>query len=82
MATTNNDVRAELEALKLENEALKAKMNKPITCKIGTKGGLCIYGLGRYPVSLYLSQVRKLDEAWPDVMAFVEKHISEFAVKE
>ena len=72
--------------LRAENDGLKAKaaarQKARINCKVGDKGNLCIYGLGRFPVSLYLSQFEALNAAWGVVQEFVEDHRAEFATKD
>lgn len=77
---------AELAKLKAENELLKARQARQaasrISCKVSDKGALSIYGLGRFPVTLYLSQWKALDAAWPMVRDFVETNLDQFAVKE
>lgn len=55
----------ELAQLRSENQKLKTQAehpaaDKPLTMKIGEKGGLSIYGLGRFPVTLYKEQWIKL----------------------
>ena len=55
------DERAELERLRAENAQLKSKKTAgELTFKISEKGGLSVYGLGRFPVTLYKEQWRKL----------------------
>ena len=63
---------SELARLKKENELLKAKTApKSISFKVGEKGGLSVYGLGRFPVTLYKEQwIRLLDRA-DDIRAFI-----------
>ena len=86
MGSDQGDVIAELARLRAENEKLKAKAaaraSARINCKVSEKGALSIYGLGRFPVTLYLSQYEALAQAWPMVQEFVEDHRSEFATKE
>jgi hypothetical protein len=53
-------LREQLIALYAENDALKAKRNVPVSFKISEKGCLSAYNLGRFPVSLYKSQWKKL----------------------
>jgi hypothetical protein len=77
---------AELGRLKAENELLKARASAKaasrISCKISDKGALSIYGLGRFPVTLYLSQFKAMDTAWPMIRDFVEDNLSKFATKD
>lgn len=76
MTTIHPDISAQIAALKAQNEALKAKLearnNRALTWKVSEKGAVSIYGLGRFPVTLYLSQARKLDKVWAEFMEFVE----------
>lgn len=77
---------AELAKLRAENELLKAralaKASSRVSYKISEKGALSIYGLGRFPVTLYLSQFKALDAVWPSVRDFVEDNLSKFATKD
>jgi hypothetical protein len=50
------DLKAELERLKAENEALKNRSSKAVSIKVSEKGGVSVYGLGRFPVTLYKEQ--------------------------
>lgn len=52
------DVAAELAALRAENEALKAAKlaQTTVRCKVTDKGGVSIYGMGRWPYTFYKSQ--------------------------
>jgi hypothetical protein len=74
----------ENEALRKQVEALQAQalLKRTISFKISEKGALSIYGLGRFPVTLYLSQFESLNAAWPKVQAFVEANRAAFKVKE
>lgn len=77
----------EIARLKAENAALAAKVQaKPkaaaITAKVSDGGALSIYGLGRFPVTLYVEGFDRLDAAWGEVRAFVEAHRGEFKHKD
>ena len=76
---------AELAKLRGENEALKANAPKPrkLSCKIGEKGGVSVYGLNvRFPVSLYVEQWDKLIAFVPELKAFIEANRSKLTTKE
>jgi hypothetical protein len=64
MPTMTDQDKMELEALRAENEALKRQAagakRDGIGVKISEKGAICVYGLGRFPVSLYASQWARL----------------------
>jgi hypothetical protein len=66
---TMTDSDNELEKLRAENARLKA--GKPLTCKVGEKGGVSVYGLGRFPVTLYKEQWEKLFAAREEIEAFI-----------
>jgi hypothetical protein len=48
----DDDIKSELERLRAENEALKQTKLDSISVKVGQKGGMLMYGLGRFPVIL------------------------------
>jgi hypothetical protein len=68
------DLKAELERLKAENEALKARGSKGVSMKVSEKGGLSVYGLGRFPVTLYQEQWLKLLDMTEDIRTFIQQH--------
>ncbi len=74
---TEDELRAELERLKAENEALRARRSGPVSMKVSEKGGLSVYGLGRFPVTLYQEQWLKLLDMSDDIRAFIRDHQSE-----
>ena len=54
-------MQAELERLRAENEALKKPTTRgQMSMKVSEKGALSVYGLGRFPVTLYREQWEKL----------------------
>ena len=54
------ELMAELARLKAENERLKANTGPNLSFKVSEKGALAVYGLGRFPVTLYKGQWKKL----------------------
>jgi hypothetical protein len=68
------DLKAQLERLKAENEALKARGSKGVSLKVSEKGGVSVYGLGRFPVTLYQEQWLKLLELADDIRAFIKEN--------
>lgn len=72
------------DALIRELQAKLAAASAPraITCKVTDKGGLSLYGLGRFPVTLYASQWRKLFASAKDIQAFMAAHASELTEKD
>ena len=68
---TDEDIKAELERLRSENAALKKGAATGITMKVSEKGGLSIYGMGRFPVTLYKEQWLKLLDLSDDIRSFI-----------
>lgn len=76
---------SQLELLMAENAALKAAAAakvKAITFKVSEKQALSVYGLGRFPVTLYKGQWDRLIAALPALQAFMAAHSSEFSTKD
>ena len=71
---TDEDLRAEIERLKAENEALKTPTRGQISFKLSEKGAVSVYGLGRFPVTLYKEQWEKLLAAGEQIKAFVAQN--------
>jgi hypothetical protein len=70
------NLQQQLEQALAANAALQAKLiaaNKPkaMTMKVSEKGGLSVYGLGRYPVTLYRSQWERLLGAADTIREFI-----------
>ena len=70
-----------VKLLEAENEAMKAQSNGKLRMKISDKGGLSIYGLGRFPVTLYKSQWLRLLTAAKLIVQFIQDHDSELKEK-
>lgn len=79
---SNQDLEAQLAALRAENAKLKAAKNPAVSFKVGEKGGVSLYGLSRFPVTLYVQQWEKLFAAQDNLKAFIEEHRSELKTKE
>ena len=75
-------MRAEMERLKAENAALKARGSRGVSLKVSEKGGVSVYGLGRFPVTLYKEQWAKLLELAGEIRAFIAEHDAELKAKE
>ena len=69
---TDEDLRAEIERLKTENEALKAPTRGQISLKVSEKGAVSVYGMGRFPVTLYKEQWEKLLATSDQIKKFIE----------
>lgn len=80
--SSEDDLKAELEALKAENAALKARGGKAISMKVSEKGAVSVYGLGRFPVTLYQEQWLKLLELTDELRAFIKENEGRLKKKE
>lgn len=84
--TTTMTPEQELAALKAENARLKAeaaaKANSTLSFKVSEKGGVSVYGMGRFPVTLYAEQWVKLLGRGKDLVAFMEANHSKLTFKE
>ena len=68
---SEDDLKAELERLRRENESLKRGAAKGVSLKVSEKGGVSVYGLGRFPITLYKEQWTKLLDMADDIRAFI-----------
>ena len=68
---SDDDLKNELERLRNENAALKKGATTGVTMKVSEKGGLSVYGMGRFPVTLYKEQWLKLLDMSDDIRAFI-----------
>jgi hypothetical protein len=68
------DLKAELERLKAENERLKSQRGRSVSLKVSEKGGVSVYGLGRFPVTLYKEQWTKLLAMADEIRAFIKEN--------
>jgi hypothetical protein len=78
---SDEDLKAELERLRKENESLKKGAAKGISMKVSEKGGLSIYGLGRFPITLYKEQWAKLLDLSDEIRSFLASHDAELKTK-
>ena len=77
----DDDLKAELERLRAENERLKSQHTRGVSLKVSEKGGVSVYGLGRFPVTLYKEQWAKLLAMADDIRAFIRENESKLKAK-
>jgi hypothetical protein len=78
---TDEDLKAENERLRAENERLKTQRGRSAGLKVSEKGGVSVYGLGRFPVTLYKEQWAKLLGMADEIRAFIQEHDAELKAK-
>jgi hypothetical protein len=79
---SDEDLKAELERLRNENTALKKGVSAGIRMKVSEKGAVSIYGMGRFPVTLYKEQWLKLLDIADDIRAFIAANEAQLKAKE
>lgn len=79
---TEEDMKAELERLRAENERLKKGSSSRVAMKVSEKGALSIYGMGRFPVTLYKEQWLRLIAMADDIKAFIAANEERLKAKE
>jgi hypothetical protein len=79
---SDDDMKAELERLRKENESLKQGATRRVYLKVSEKGGLSVYGLGRFPVTLYKEQWTKLLDMSDEIRKFIASNDAALKTKE
>jgi ribosome-interacting GTPase 1 len=77
---TYEELKARLTDLEKQVEA--KKRSGAMEFRVSEKGGVSVYGLGRFPVTLYYEQWTKLLDAVPDLKAFIEENKSKLKLKQ
>lgn len=78
----SDELQAELERLRAENEALKKGSRSKVSMKVSEKGALSVYGMGRFPVTLYKEQWLRLIGMSDEIKAFIEANNEALKTKE
>lgn len=79
---SEDDLKNELERLRAENAALKKGAATGITMKVSEKGGLSVYGMGRFPITLYKEQWLKLLDMSDAIRAFIAANAGQLKAKD
>ena len=79
---SDEDMKAELDRLRNENAALKKGASSSLRLKVSEKGALSVYGMGRFPVTLYKEQWLKLLGMADEIRAFIAANEAQLKSKE
>ena len=79
---SDQEIQAELERLRAENAQLKNKDKGGLTLKVSEKGAVSLYGMGRFPVTLYKEQWLRILGNAPEIEAFIRDNESRLKSKE
>ena len=77
-----DDVQAELARLRAENERLKQGGRGKLAMKVSEKGALSVYGMGRFPVTLYKEQWLRLLSMAEEIKVFIEANQDSLKTKD
>jgi hypothetical protein len=72
--TTDEEMKKELDRLRAENEALKKRSQSRVSIKVSEKGGVSVYGMGRFPITFYKEQWEKLLDMAEEIKAFIREN--------
>lgn len=78
---SDEDMKAELEKLRAENAALKDRSRRGVSLKVSEKGGVSVYGLGRFPITFYKEQWEKLLSMSQEIQAFIKENEGKLKIK-
>ena len=79
---SDEEMKTELERLRKENAALKRGASSGIRLKVSEKGAVSVYGMGRFPVTLYKEQWLKLLDMSDDIRAFIAANEAKLKAKD
>jgi hypothetical protein len=79
---SDEDLKAELDRLRRENATLKKGGSSGLRLKVSEKGAVSVYGMGRFPVTLYKEQWIKLLDMADEIRAFIAANESQLKAKE
>jgi len=78
---SDEDTQSEITRLREENERLKSQQGGRANMKVSEKGALSVYGLGRFPVTLYKEQWTRLLSMADDIRAFIKENDAKLKTK-
>jgi hypothetical protein len=77
----SDDMRAEIERLRAENEALKARDKRGTYLRVSEKGGVSLYGLRRFPITFYRDEWERILVMADEIRTFLREHAAELKTK-
>lgn len=81
MAEANEEMQAELERLRAENEGLKARKSQEMRLQVSQKGAVSLYGIRRFPITFYADEWDTILGMADEVRAFISQHQTELKRK-
>jgi hypothetical protein len=80
-AMGDEELKSEIERLRAENESLKRSSSRGLSLRVSEKGALSVYGLGRFPVTLYKEQWLRLLDMAEEIQAFIKRNEAQLKSK-
>ena len=80
--SSEEEMKTEIERLRAENETLKKPARGQLSLKVSEKGALSVYGMGRFPVTLYREQWEKLMAMSDQIREFIQANDATLKKKE
>lgn len=81
MSQSDEEMRRELERLKAENEALKAKERRGTRLQVSEKGGVSLYGMRRFPITFYKEEWERILGMADEIQAFMRENAAKLKTK-
>jgi hypothetical protein len=81
MAETEDDLRAELERLRAENQALRTGRTRETRLQVSAKGGVSLYGIRRFPITFYVEEWKRILGMKAQIESFIAQHEDELKRK-
>jgi len=79
---SDEELKAELERLRQENAALKKGTASGLRLKVSEKGAVSVYGMGKFPVTLYKEQWLRLLDIADEIRAFIAANSAQLKSKQ
>jgi hypothetical protein len=77
MSEIDAETQNELERLRAENEALKAKQTRQLRLQVSQKGAVSLYGIRRFPITFYAEEWDTVLGMADEVRSFIQENESE-----
>jgi len=81
MSERDEDLRAEVERLRAENEALKTQKKEGLRLQVSQKGAVSLYGIRRFPVTFYADEWDLILGQTDEIRAFIRDNESQLKRK-
>jgi hypothetical protein len=81
MSEQDEDLKAELERLRAENEALKSQKKEGLRLQVSQKGAVSLYGIRRFPVTFYSDEWDLILGQTDEIRTFIRENQSQLKRK-